>query len=128
MNSLEEKVKQFLADISNGKAFRFAAIVEREDASGRWDLVVSSDSIKNWSDEKAFLEKVAPRLPKILSQRELINLGIIEILKPTDEFMQEYNQRIGPSPKDRDYFNLTIGGIPVRHAHVFGSESSFMYA
>jgi hypothetical protein len=128
MIPLDEKIKQILSEVSEGKTFNFAAIIEREDGAGRWDIIVSSDAIQKWSDEKAFLEKVASRLPSVLSKRELINLGIIDVLKSTSDFMQEFHQRIRPNADDRDYFNLTIAGIPLRHAHVFGSESSFMYA
>jgi hypothetical protein len=129
MNSLEEKVRKTLAEVSDGKGFKFAAIIEREDASGRWDLVVSSDQIRDWIEKKAFLEAVTTRFSKELSDKELIDMGIIEALDPKEGFMQEFNQRLGPNrEEDRDFYNLTIAGIPVRHAHVFGSETPLVFA
>jgi hypothetical protein len=124
MIPLEEKIRKILADAYIGKQFDFAAIIEREDHDGRWDLVVSAP----WIDRHQFIETVAPRLSRELSDKELINLGIMETLQPTSEFMQEYNQRIGPTDKDRDLFNLTIAGISMRHAHVFGAQTPLMYA
>jgi hypothetical protein len=124
MIPLEDKIRKILADVYIGKQFDFAAIIEREDHDGRWDLVVSAP----WIDRHQFIETVAPRLSRELSDKELINLGIMETLPPTSEFMQEYNQRIGPTDKDRDLFNLTIAGISMRHAHVFGAQTPLMYA
>jgi|ERR1017187_4237941 hypothetical protein len=128
MNSLEEKVRKTLAEVSGGKGFNFAAIIEREDASGRWDLVVSSDKISDWSGKRAFLEAVTTRFSKELSDKELIDMGIIEVLDPDEKFMRDFNQKFSPTEEDQDFFNLTIAGIPVRHAHVFGSETRMVYA
>ncbi len=124
MIPLEDKIRKIRADVYIGKQFDFAAIIEREDHDGRWDLVVSAP----WIDRHQFIETVAPRLSRELSDKELINLGIMETLPPTSEFMQEYNQRIGPTDKDRDLFNLTIAGISMRHAHVFGAQTPLMHA
>jgi hypothetical protein len=124
MLSLEEKIRNILVEVSRDNKFDFAAIIEREDASGRWDLAISA----KWIDEYPFLETIAPKLSAMLSDSELINLGRIVVLNPDGEFMQEYNQRIGPTDKDRDLFNITIAGIPVRHAHVFGAQAPLMYA
>ena len=124
MIPLENKIRKVLSDAYGGKKFDFAAIIEREDAGERWDLAVSAD----WIDEYDFIETVAPKLSEVLSDSELIKLGRIVVLNPMGEFMQEYNQRIGPVTEDRDLFNITFGGIPVRHAHVFGAQTPLMYA
>jgi hypothetical protein len=128
MTPLEEKIRTILAEVSDGKGFTFAAIIEREDASGRWDLVVSSDQISDWIEKKAILEAVTTRFSKELSDKELIDLGIIEVLDPDEKFMREFNQKFSPTEEDRDFFNLTIAGIPVRHAHVFGTQSPLVLA
>jgi hypothetical protein len=128
MNSLEEKVRKTLAEVSDGKGFKFAAIIELEDASGRWDLIVSSDQISDWIEKKAFLEAVTTRFSKELSDKELIDMGIIEMLDPDEKFMRDFNQKFSPTEEDRDFFNLTIAGIPVRYAHVFGSETPLVFA
>jgi hypothetical protein len=125
MISLEEKIRKVLAGAYDGKKFDVAAIIEREDADGRWDLAVSAA----WIDQYDFIEKVAPILSEVLSDPELIRLGRLVVLDPKGEFMQEFNKRIGlNSEDDRDFYNLTIAGIPVRHAHVFGSEAPLVFA
>jgi hypothetical protein len=125
MISLEDKIRKVLADSYDGKKFDVAAIIEREDADGRWDLAVSAE----WIDEYDFIETVAPKLSEVLSDPELIKLGRLVVLDREGEFMREFNQRLGLNhEEDRDFFNLTIADIPVRHVHVFGAESPFVYA
>ncbi|HET6401436.1 MAG TPA: hypothetical protein VFH95_08565 [Candidatus Kapabacteria bacterium] len=123
MNDLTERVRRVLEDISrDNDGFDFAAIIEREDADGRWDLVVSAPWI---NDEFEFLKEMAPKLTEVLADRELFSFGKIVVLDPQDEFMQSYNQLPAHISVDHDLFNITIAGIPIRHAHVFGSEVSF---
>lgn len=124
MTSLEDKIRKVLDEASSGKEFILVAIIEREDAEGRWDLAASAQ----WIDEYDFIETVAPKLSEVLSDSELLTLGRIVVLNPMGDFMQEFNRRIGPVTEDRDLFNITIAGIPVRHAHVFGSQTELAHA
>jgi len=122
---LEERIRKVLAEAYGEKKFDFSAIIEREDAGARWDLAVSA----KWINDHDFIETMAPILPKVLSDSELIRFGRLVVLDPDGEFMDEFNQRRGPNRKDdRDFCNLLIAGIPVRRAYVFGSESPMVFA
>ncbi len=124
MTSLEEKIRNVLSEAYPDTTFDFIAIIELEDNGGRWDLAVSAP----WVEEIDFIKIVAPRLSNVLSKPELISLGSMVAFDPKGDFMSEFNRRIGPITEDRDLFNITIAGISVRHAHVFGPQMSLAHA
>ena len=127
MINLTDRIRGVLENISHDRGgFDFAAIVEREDSSGRWDIVVSAPWITSTFE---FLKIAAPKITEVLEDRELYGFGRIVVLDPGGGgFLQSFNELIGPVTKDRDLFNITIGGIPVRHAHVFGPQTSLVQA
>ena len=91
MNDLLEKLKLALKELENDEGdIRLFALFLREDALGKWDLLVSAP----WLDSKKLTsyDKITEIVQKHLGENDIIQLARIAILDPNDPsvfFLQE---------------------------------------
>ena len=110
------KLEEHIAAEKGG--FVLFAVVQREDASNRWDLLLSAP----WfgSEEKATLDFIVSKIKETLTPQEMVMLSRIILFPPTDPRVDEIRQRI-QSPVQHGHVELsawTLAGMPVSHAHI----------
>lgn len=98
--------------------FVLFAVVQREDAPHRWDLLLSAP----WfgPEEKETLDFIVSKLQGTLTPQEMVMLSRIVLFPPTDPRVDEIRQRL-QSPVKHGHVELsawTLAGMPVSHAHI----------
>ena len=116
MNNMVEKIGRILESVEDEKRpLKFAALIERDDNLGRFDLTIAADWIKN---DKEFLDYLIPKLTNILSDEDITQLSRVVVLNPKGAFIKDFSQYMhyGLHSEIRD---MSIGGINLRYAHIF---------
>jgi len=128
MIPIVRKLASLGAEIEKEKGdFSFFALFEREDVPDRWDLLISAPWTK---DEEKTLGYMVEKIKLRLGPAGLISLARIIVLDPSDARVQELTNEYRV---DRGFAevesvipleNLTISGLPVRHAYIIKARSS----
>ena len=114
-----DKLVRLEKDIATEKGeFVLFAVVQREDAPNRWDLLLSAP----WfgPKEEETLDFLVSKIKGTLTPQEMVMLSRIILFPPTDPRVDEIRQRI-QSPVQHGHVELsawTLAGMPVRHAHI----------
>lgn len=123
MKQLVEKLKPLEEEISGleGK-FRLFALVLREGAQDRWDLVVSAPYLP--ADKKESFERLAKHVKSRLAPQELLALSRIVVLDEGNPTLEAMNKAIRvehgmAEVKDRNFF-----GLQVEHAYIITSRKA----
>ncbi len=96
------------------------ALIERDDAPGKWDLVVSAA----WAKEKQkdLLNRIALQLRNILSWEEKVILSRILILDPQDPFVRAINNLVNVEHGRDRVSNFLVNGILIKDSYIFTSH------
>jgi hypothetical protein len=114
MQELLAKLRDLEAEVRRERGeFSLFALLQRDDAYGKWDLVVAAPWIGNWNmkDLQYLTDKVTARL----TERELLSLSMVTIVSPNDEPVQRLIREHPVSPDespvevhDWDYDGMAI--------------------
>jgi hypothetical protein len=96
------------------------ALIERDDAPGKWDLVVSVA----WAKEsrKYLLNRIALHVKNNLTWEEKVMLSRILILEPQDPFVRAINNRVSIKHGRDRISNLLVNGIPIKDSYIITSH------
>jgi hypothetical protein len=97
------------------------ALIERDDAPGKWDLVVSAV----WAKErhKDLLNRIALHVRNNLRWEERVLLSRILILDPQDPFVRAINNMFKDVDHGRDRFsNFLVNGIAIKDSYIITSH------
>lgn len=96
------------------------ALIEREDAQRKWDLVVSA----TWARErqKDLLNRIALEVRNNFTSEEIITLSRILVLDPIDPFVRAINS-ISNVEHGRDRVsNFFVNGVSIKDSYVMTSH------
>jgi hypothetical protein len=98
--------------------FVLFAVVQREEAPNRWDLLLSAP----WfgAEDKETLDFIVSKLKGILTPQEMVLLSRIVLFPPNDPRVNEIQKRI-QKPVTHGHVELSeweLAGMPVSHAHI----------
>ena len=114
-----DKLATIEKDISAEKGdFVLFAVVQREEAPNRWDLLLSAP----WFglEDKETLDFIVSKLKGTLTPQELILLSRIVLFPPKDPRVNEIRKRL-QKPVTHGHVELLdweLSGMPMRHAHI----------
>ena len=97
------------------------ALIERDDAPGKWDLVVSAA----WAKErqKDLLNRIALQVRNNLTWEEKVMLSRILILDPQDPFVRAINNMFKDVDHGRKRFsNFLVNGISIKDSYIMTSH------
>lgn len=121
MIELLEKLKEQEVVMANEKGpFELFALFLREDAPGKWDLVVAAEWIDK--NKEASLKYIAGIVQKTLSKEELLKLSRIVLIDEENPALEALNiaMRVEHSIaeiQDSDFF-----GMQIKHAYLITSR------
>lgn len=97
------------------------ALIERDDAAGKWDLIVSAE----WAKErqKDLLNSIALQVRHKLNWEEKLLLSRILILDPQDPFVRAITHMALPVEHGRERVsNFVINGISIKNSYIITSR------
>jgi hypothetical protein len=122
MKALVEKLVALEKEISEERdAFALFGIFEREEASGKWDLVVAA----SWfgDDKKKVLEYLARKLRQKLKQDELLILAGIVTVDVTDASVRAIQKAFHVEHGMAEVKDSVFFGMPIKHAYIITSQA-----
>ena len=120
VSKVVEKFRQIEIAISTEKGnFNLFALIEREDALGKWDVVASAKWIGN--DDKALIDIIAGKIRNAFTRDEQLMLSRIVILPPSDPLVKNLNL-IGAEHSSIRLSNNTFNGIALKEAYLITSK------
>jgi len=120
MNQLAEKVRQVEGDIAQEKgSFNLYALLEREDLSDRWDLVVSAP----WArEDRPTLQYLANSLKRHLTPAEMMLLSRVVVLDATEDPVRSITENYNVEHGRVELNEPARFGLPVKHGYIITSR------
>jgi hypothetical protein len=120
MNQLTDKVRLVERDIAEEKGqFNLFALLEREDLSDRWDLVMSAPWAKQ---EESTLRYIVDVLKRHLEPSDMTFLARIVILDATRDPVRAINENYSVEHGRIELNDPAQFGLPVKHGYIITSR------
>lgn len=121
MKDLTEKLKNSEVTMANEKGpFDLFALFLREDAPGKWDLVVAADWIKNNTEES--LKYIIGFVQKVLSKDELLKLSRIVIIDEKNPALDGMQRAVSVEHGIVEVQDSNFFGLQIKQAFVITSR------
>lgn len=120
MNNLTDKVRQVERDIADEKGqFNLFALLEREDLTDRWDLVIAAPWARH---DEITLRYVVEMLKRHLSASDMTLLARIVILEATEDPVRAINDNYNVEHGNLELNDPARFGLPVKHGYIITSR------
>ena len=120
MNKLVESLLKVEKSLSCEKgAFSLFAAFLREDAPGKWDLVVSAPWVE--SDKEAALRVISARVREVLKPQELLAISRIVLVESTSSEVVAINRAFRVEHSTVEVRDSNFFGLAIKHAHILAS-------
>lgn len=120
MNPLPVNVRQIEQDIAQEKGpVNLFALLEREDLSDRWDLVVSASWAKR---DEATLRYLAAAIKRRLSPAEMTLLARVVILDATEDPVKAINESYQVEHGQVELSDPASFDLPAKHGYIITSR------
>jgi len=121
MKEIAEKLKEQEQVMAKEKGpFDLFALFLREDASGKWDLVVAAEWIEKNKQEA--LKYISDILKKTLSQTELVKLSRISIIDESNPALGALQSAMSVEHGMADIKDSNFFGLQIKHAYLITSK------
>jgi hypothetical protein len=120
MKALCENVKALLPVLlERGPVYLFA-LFERDDAAGKWDVVLSAA----WSDRdsSSAIRYVSGKLVPTLSPEELASLSRIVIIPSETPAVSAMTSTMNISGGETELVDCNLMGLQIKHAYIFRAQ------
>lgn len=121
MRELVEKFREIEVSLSTEHGdFDLFAIVLREDALDKWDLIISSD----WAlkDKKVAINTVVAKIQSLLSNEETVKLSRVIILDKDDRTLNALHKSMHVEHGIAEISNSNFFGLEIKHAYLVTSK------
>jgi hypothetical protein len=128
MKELIDKLRLLETEISQKQGdFSLFALLLREDAQNKWDLVASASWF--WSDKKKTLDYLAKKLRSRLTSDELLTLSRIVLIEESNPTLHALQQAFQVHHTPIEVQDCNLFGLQIQRAYIFtsrrnGSDSS----
>ena len=128
MKELIDKLRLLETEISQKQGdFSLFALLLREDAPNRWDLVASAPWF--WSDKKKTLDYLAKKLRSRLTSDELLSLSRIVLIEQSNPTLHALQQAFQVHHAPIEVRDRNLFGLQIQRGYIFtsrrnGSDSS----
>ena len=106
--------------------FALFALLLREEAADKWDLVVSAPWIEE--NKGAALKLISERIKGSLASSDLPTISRIVIADPSDPAVDSINRAISVEHSVVEVKDSTFFGLQIKHAHIFASNRPAAHA
>jgi len=100
--------------------FALFALLLREEAPEKWDLVVSAPWIED--NKAAALKLISERVKNSLAASDLSTISRIVVADPSDPAVDAINRAIKVEHSAVEVKDSTFFGLQIRHGHIFASN------
>ena len=120
MTDFTEKFRPVEKEIAESKgALNLFALLEREDLTDRWDLVISAPWAK---EDESTLQYVADVIKRHLTPQEVILLSRIVVLEPNENPVRALNETYEVEHGRIHLLEPERFGLPVKHGFIITSR------
>jgi len=117
MTQTIQKLMKLERDLANRKGeFALFAVLQREEAENKWDLVVSASWLGD--EYKNALPLLVAAIQPRLSRSELLSLSRIVVLDPSDRFVEDIVDRVEVEHGCVGMSNCVIHGMRIKEAFI----------
>jgi hypothetical protein len=121
MKELIDKLRLLEMEISQKQGdFSLFALLLREDAPNRWDLVVSASWF--WSDKTKTLDYLVKKLRSRLTSDELLTLSRIVLIEESNPTLHALQQAFQVHHTPIEVQDCTLFGLQIQRAYIFTSR------
>lgn len=123
MKTLADKVKALLPILEQRGTVYLFALFEREETSGKWDIVLSSE----WSDNERAdaVRLISDALVPKLNPEEISALSRVFIAPSHDPAVEELIEADQAQHVERFYASgFSFMGVPIRQLYVFRTQKT----
>jgi len=121
MKELIDKLKQQEQVMANEKGpFDLFALFLREDAPGKWDLVVAAEWIKK--DKEVSFKYIADIIQKVLSKEELLKLSRIVLIDESNPALEAIHSALRIEHGVAEIQEGNFFGLQIKHAYLITSQ------
>jgi hypothetical protein len=103
-------------------AFNLFALFLREDAPGKWDLLIAASWVER--NKPDTLKYIAQKLQKSLSKKELLKLSRIVIIDRGNPALNSFHQAFHVEHGSTEIQNSNLFGLQIKHAYLITSRRS----
>lgn len=121
MKDLIDKLRLIETEISEKQGdFSLFALLLREDAPNRWDLVASAPWF--WSDKKKTLDYIAKKLRSRLTSNELLTLSRIVLIEESNPTLHALQQDCQVHHTPIEVQDCNLFGLQIQRGYIFTSR------
>lgn len=123
MREQAEKLIDIEKELSESKGpFELFALFLREDASEKWDLVVSSD----WAREnkKEAIDTIVGKIRSIFTDEEMLMLSRLIVLEKDDAALKAIHSAMHVEHCLTEVSDSNFFGLEIKHAYLITSKNS----
>jgi hypothetical protein len=121
MKELVEKIKEQEVVMANEKGpFELFALFLREDAPGKWDLVVAAEWIDK--NKEASFKYIAGIVQKTLSKEELLKLSRIVLIDENNPALEALHRAMRVEHSIAEIQDSNFFGMQIKHAYLITSR------
>jgi hypothetical protein len=122
MREQAEKLRDIEKELSESKGpFELFALFLREDASEKWDLVVSSD----WAREnkKEAIDTIVGKIRSIFTDEEMLMLSRLIVLEKDDVALKAIHSAMHVEHGLAEVSDSNFFGLEIKHAYLITSKN-----
>jgi len=120
MNSFTEKIRRLEREVAEERgSLNLFALLERDDLTNRWDLVVSAPWAKQ--DEET-LRYLAASLKRLLTPEEMTRLSRLVVLDASHDPVKAITETYDVEHGEVELRDPVSFGLPVRHGYIITSR------
>jgi hypothetical protein len=122
MKEQAEKLK-IIEELSKSKGpFQLFALFLREDAPGKWDILVSSDWAR--ADKSAAINLIVDKIRSVFSDQEMLMLSRLIVLDKNDVALHALHSSILVEHGLSEISDSNFLGLPIKHAYLITSKKA----
>lgn len=121
MKEIVEKLKQQEEIMAKEKGpFDLFALFLREDAPGKWDLVVAAEWIEK--DKETAFKYIAGIVQKTLSKEQLLKLSRIAIVDESNQALEAFHRAMHVEHGVAEIQDSNFFGLQIKHVYLITSR------
>lgn len=121
MNDFVRDLQKVERSLSEEKGtFNLFALFLREDAAGKWDLLVAAPWVEQHKAQA--LKRVTEELRKTLSKNELLKLSRLVLIDRDNPSLAAIHKAVHAEHSDTEIRDGNFFGLQIKHAHIITSR------
>ena len=121
MKEQAEKLRDIEKELSDSKGpFELFALFLREDAPGKWDLIISAD----WAryDKRAAINLVVEKIREVFTDQEMLMVSRIVILDKDDAALKALHSAVQVKHGLAEISDSNFFGLAIKHAYLITTK------